>query len=70
MNNSRSPTISAATPIFQQVMQDILIKIARNDLAPDDKLPSVRDLALEYGINPNTVQKAVEKLTEQGYLIS
>ncbi|MCL1988066.1 MAG: GntR family transcriptional regulator [Firmicutes bacterium] len=72
MTNKRSPNkiMDTATPIFMQVMQDILSKIARKDLKCGDKLPSVRDLAIEYNINPNTVQKAVEKLTEQGYLIS
>ena len=55
-------------PIFEQLKAQILEFIAVGILAPDDKLPSVRSLAAELAINPNTVAKAYQELELQGYL--
>lgn len=57
-------------PLYQQLMEAILLKIARGELMPGDKMPSVRELSREHVVNPNTMQKALEKLTDRGYLIS
>lgn len=56
------------TAIFEQLKQQILEFISLNVLAPNDKLPSVRSLAVDLGINPNTVAKAYQELELQGYL--
>ncbi|MCL2360196.1 MAG: GntR family transcriptional regulator [Defluviitaleaceae bacterium] len=55
-------------PIFQQIIDRILLTIAMGELAPGEKMPSVRELALEYRVNPNTMQKSLLKLEEMGYL--
>ncbi|RRC93166.1 GntR family transcriptional regulator [Erysipelotrichaceae bacterium OH741_COT-311] len=52
--------------IYIQIKKQIIQFIALNILKPDDKLPSVRNLASDLGINPNTVAKAYEELEEEG----
>lgn len=55
-------------PIFEQLKAQILEFISLGILMPNDKLPSVRSLANELGINPNTVAKAYAELELQGYI--
>lgn len=55
-------------PIFEQLKKQILEFITIGILSPKDKLPSVRSLAAELGVNPNTVSKAYQELEEQGYI--
>lgn len=55
-------------PICPQICEIISVKIANGEYAPNEKIPSVREIALEAGVNPNTVQKALNSLTEQGLL--
>ena len=55
-------------PIFEQLKAQILECISLGILAPNDKLPSVRSLANELAINPNTVAKAYQELELQGYV--
>ena len=43
-------------PIYLQIMDDIKQQIVSGKLKPGDKLASVRDLAMHYGVNPNTMQ--------------
>ena len=54
--------------IFEQIKTQILEYIATGVLSPDDKLPSVRQLASQLGINPNTVAKTYQELELQGYV--
>ncbi|MCF0115061.1 MAG: GntR family transcriptional regulator [Erysipelotrichaceae bacterium] len=54
--------------IFEQIKTQILKFIEIGVLAPNDKLPSVRTLATELGINPNTVQKAYQELEKEGVI--
>ena len=49
-------------PIYLQIMDDIKQQIVSGKLKPGDKLASVRDLAMQYGVNPNTMQKALSEL--------
>mgnify|MGYP000169950019 CR=1 FL=1 len=42
--------------------------ILKGVLKPDDQMPSVRSLALQLSINPNTIQKAFAQLEQQGYI--
>lgn len=49
-------------PIYLQIMDDIKQQIVSGKLKPGDKLVSVRDLAMQYGVNPNTMQKALSEL--------
>ena len=55
-------------PIYQQLVDHLRNQIANGELAPGAKVPSVRDMALEYQVNPNTMQKALAKLEEAGYM--
>lgn len=56
--------------IAGQIVDAIRRKIAASDLAVGDQLPSVRGLAQQLAINPNTVAKAYAELTSGGWLVS
>lgn len=55
-------------PIFKQIVDGIRMEVAKGNLAPGAKLPSVRGLAMQLMINANTVAKAYGELTAQGLL--
>jgi GntR family transcriptional regulator len=59
---------SGATPIYQQVVEQVQRRVAMGTLLPGDPVPSVRQLALELTINPNTVARAYLELEYQGIL--
>ena len=56
------------TPIWSQIEEGVRHLVASGGLRPGDALPSVRDLARELRINPNTVAKAYQRLVEAGIL--
>jgi DNA-binding transcriptional regulator YhcF (GntR family) len=56
------------TPIWSQIEEAVRYLVASGALRPGDALPSVRDLAREQRINPNTVAKAYQRLAEAGVL--
>ncbi len=58
------------TPIWSQIEEGVRHLVASGALRPGDPLPSVRDLAREQRINPNTVAKAYQRLAEAGVLES
>ena len=55
-------------PIWSQIEEGVRYLVASGTLRPGDTLPSVRDLAREQRINPNTVAKAYQRLAEAGIL--
>ena len=57
-------------PIYQQIMDKLKQGIAVGELKAGQRLPSVRELALEAGVNPNTMQKALAELEREGLLYS
>ena len=57
-------------PIGRQIVDAVRMKIATGELSPGDQLPSVRGLAQQLAINPNTVAKAYAELTTEGWLES
>ena len=57
------------TPIYEQIVSKYKNLIVRNVLTPGEKMPSVRSLAMELSINPNTIQKAYAELERQGFNI-
>lgn len=57
-------------PIYLQIMQVIKTNIVSGNLPVGSKLPSVRELALEAGVNPNTMQRALAELERDGLLYS
>ena len=56
------------TPIYQQIRNEIVRRIAWNELHPGDLLPPIRTLAEDLGINMMTVSKAYSLLKQEGYL--
>lgn len=58
------------TPIYQQIIEQVLAQIACGAFLPDQQLPGVRNLANDLGINPNTVVKAYAELENNGYIYS
>lgn len=57
-------------PIYEQIMNSFKKLIQAGVLVPGEKLPSVRTIAKENSINPNTIQKAINELENQGYIYS
>lgn len=57
-------------PIAVQIGEILCARIAAGEYPPLSKLPSVRTIAVEAGVNPNTVQKAIEILVEKGVIDS
>ena len=53
-------------PIYLQLMERIQQDIVSGIYKPGDRLPSVRDLAVEAAVNPNTMQKALSELERSG----
>ena len=63
--NSRDPR-----PIYEQIMDNLRRLIISGGVAPGERLPSVRELAAQLAINPNTIQRAYRELENQGYLVT
>lgn len=55
-------------PIYEQIKDGLRRMIVTGAMAQDEKLPSVRALATQLSINPNTIQRAYESLEAEGYL--
>ena len=57
-------------PIFQQIYDMIVIRILNGTYPKGGKLPSVREMAEEAGVNPNTMQRAMSQLEDTGLAIT
>ncbi|MBR2674831.1 MAG: GntR family transcriptional regulator [Mogibacterium sp.] len=57
-------------PIYTQIVDEVTMRIASGAYAPGEKLPSVRDVAMEAGVNPNTMQRAMAELERVGLVYS
>ena len=57
-------------PIYEQVRDGLRRLIITGAIPPGDKLPSVRAMAAQLAINPNTIQRAYESLEQEGYAYS
>lgn len=57
-------------PIYSQLVEQIKIGIVSGMFPPRERLPSVRDLATEAGVNPNTMQRAMTELERDGLVYS
>ena len=55
-------------PIYEQIVEKFRMLILSGALEPSSKMPSVRQLAVELSINPNTIQKAYRELEAEGYV--
>ncbi len=59
---------SSNVPIYLQIMDDVKLKIVSGVWEPGQRLQSVRDLAVEFSVNPNTMQRALAELERAGLL--
>ena len=59
--------LKTRVPIFKQVSDNFKRKIYTGELVPDERVPSIRELAKTLGVNPNTIQKAYRELEEKGF---
>ena len=57
-------------PIYEQIKAELQRLILTQALSPGSKLPSVRELASQLAINPNTIQRAYHELDAEGYTVS
>lgn len=57
-------------PIYGQIKDGLRRLIVTGALAPDEKLPSVRAMAMDLAINPNTIQRAYSELEAEGFIYS
>lgn len=57
-------------PIYTQIVDELTMRIASGAYAPGEKLASVRELALDAGVNPNTMQKAMAEIERRGLVYS
>ena len=57
-------------PIYTQIIDQMSMRIASGAYQPGDKLPSVRDLAMDAGVNPNTMQRALAELERRGLVFT
>lgn len=57
-------------PIYIQIMEYIYSRISRGEMPPGSKLPSVRDFAVEVGVNPNTVSRTYMEMEREAVVLS
>ena len=57
-------------PIYEQIKDGLKTLMLAGAIAKDEKLPSVRDLAVKMSINPNTIQRAYRELEAEGFIYS
>lgn len=62
--------LDSSRPIYLQIIARVQMDIITGRYQPGDKLPSVRDLAQEAAVNPNTMQKALSELERSGLIYS
>jgi GntR family transcriptional regulator len=55
-------------PVYRQLIDQVLVAVASGTLGPNDQLPTVRQLAVDLAINPNTVTRAYKELEIRGVL--
>jgi DNA-binding transcriptional regulator YhcF (GntR family) len=58
------------TPIYAQLVEGIALRIVTGTYGPGQRLPAVRELAMEAGVNPNTMQRALGELERRGLVFS
>ena len=57
-------------PIYAQILEQIKERIIVGEYPPGSRLPSVRELATEAAVNPNTMQRAMAELEREGYVVT
>ncbi len=62
--------LTSRTPIYEQIYFKIIELVIKGSLKENDQIPSVRNLAKDTGVNPNTVAKAYQELERNGIIYS
>lgn len=62
--------LNSDRPIYAQILEVIQLRIIAGQYKSGDKIPSVRELAAEAGVNPNTMQKALSELERSGLVMA
>lgn len=62
--------LNSDRPIYAQILEVIQLRIIAGQYKSGDKIPSVRELAAEAGVNPNTMQKALAELERSGLVMA
>ena len=62
--------IDKGRPICPQICEQLCLQIVNGMFAPHEKILSVREIAVDAGVNPNTVQRSLEELERRGILYS
>lgn len=58
------------TPIYEQIVKEVERFVALGIMKPNERLTPIRELAMNLGINPNTVKKAYEELEKKGVIVT
>jgi GntR family transcriptional regulator len=59
----------SGVPVYRQICNAILEALARQQLRPDERMPTIHQLAHDLGVNPNTVARAYRELEQSGHLV-
>lgn len=62
--------LNSDRPIYAQILEIIQMRIVSGIYQPGERLPSVRELAVDAGVNPNTMQKALSELERSGLVMT
>ena len=62
--------LSENMPIYVQIMNSVKEAIAAGEISPSERIPYVRELAQDFEVNPNTMQRALNELEREGLLVS
>lgn len=57
-----------ARPLYEQIKESIRKMVISNAFLADEKLPSVREMALQLAVNPNAIERAYQELEQDGYV--
>ena len=58
--------LTGSRPIWQQLAEQLTLRILKGEYPPGSRLPAVRDIAAQAGVNPNTMQRAMAQLEQDG----
>ena len=60
----------SGAPIYQQIVEILHMRVVNGTYPPGSRVPAVRELAVEAGVNPNTMQRALSELEREGLFLS
>ena len=63
-------TFTNDRPVWQQLTEQLTLRILKGEYPPGSRLPAVREVAAQAGVNPNTIQKAFRLLEDEGLISS